>query len=361
MPLRQLSRRGLFLLAAGVLAVVAAGGIGPRSSPGTHSDMHPHPHPLPRHSQAIQEASSIIPPNGKVYIGVESRPDDVAAFDAAAGILTDPAITGGYSWPDGPIMDVLAPYEFATPESIPMVSWNVSVTGGQVTKAGAVELGYLKAQATAARAYGKPMFLRLDAEMNGDWHKNYYEPAGSAAVFVDSWRVIYNIFRSAGAANVAFVWCPNVASSDGAPVTSWYPGDRYVDWACVDGYPQFTSPAAFGAGMQYIASFAARHGKPLMAGEWGPNSNTAYSDDAAAVDTIFSWAARYPDTVKALIYFNGHTEDYQPQSAEDFLLSDHPVVAAEFRKLTSGNGRFLYAPRLGQCDRRRGFASWRRE
>lgn len=355
MPLRQLPRRSLLTLAALVLVTAAVAGIGIGSAPGAHNRLHRHP----VRGQVIRAAGSIIPPDGKVYIGVESRPDDISAFDAAAGILTAPAIAGGYTGPDGPIVKTLASYAEAAPGSMPIVSWNVTVTGGQVTSGGAAELSYLKAQAAAAKAYGKPVFIRLDAEMNGSWETNYYEPARSAAVFVDSWRIIYTIFRSAGAANAAFVWCPNVTSSDGAPVSSWYPGDQYVDWACVDGYPQFGSPAAFGAGMRYIASFAARHGKPLMVGEWGPNSPTAYSDNATTADTIFGWAARYPDTVKALIYFNGHPSDFQPDSAKDFLLSDHPLVAAEFRMLTTGNRRYLYAARLGQCDRRRDFGGWR--
>ena len=102
----------------------------------------------------------------------------------------------------------------------------------------------IRARAKAVAAYGKPMFLRWGAEMNGDWYAWSGTAVGNKpSVFVAAWRHIHDVFASEGVRNVAWVWAPNADSHPGGTsTTSWnswrsyYPGDAYVDWVGIDGY-----------------------------------------------------------------------------------------------------------------------------
>ena len=95
----------------------------------------------------------------------------------------------------------------------------------------------IKTWAQQAAAYGHPFFLRLDWEMNGGWFpwgttsSNQNTPAD----YVAAWRHIHDIFSAAGAANVTWVWCPNLEGNSSTPYSKLYPGDAYVDWTCLDG------------------------------------------------------------------------------------------------------------------------------
>ena len=56
---------------------------------------------------------------------------------------------------------------------------------------------------------------------------------------MQAWKHIVDIFRSVGANNVSYVWCPNFiypSTTTWPTYASLYPGDSYVDWTCLDGY-----------------------------------------------------------------------------------------------------------------------------
>lgn len=97
--------------------------------------------------------------------------------------------------------------------------------------------GYLREWASAAAAWGHPFFLRFDAEMNGWWRPwNEQLNGNEPGEFRAAWRHVVDIFRQQGATNVTWVWCPNIVSPRSTPMSELYPGDDYVDWACLDGY-----------------------------------------------------------------------------------------------------------------------------
>ena len=55
--------------------------------------------------------------------------------------------------------------------------------------------------------------------------------------YVAAWRHVHDIFAAAGATNATWVWCPYAdVTPQPAPSPSYYPGDAYVDWTCLDGY-----------------------------------------------------------------------------------------------------------------------------
>ena len=68
---------------------------------------------------------------------------------------------------------------------------------------------YIREWARAAKAFGKPVIVRLAHEMNGTWFPwsltNFdNSPVGSWA----AWRHVVRIFRNVGARNVMFLWSP---------------------------------------------------------------------------------------------------------------------------------------------------------
>jgi hypothetical protein len=106
--------------------------------------------------------------------------------------------------------------------------------------------GYISAYAGSAADWGGPIRLRFAHEMIQDnvhddcqgqpgcpeWYPWQDQPADYVAAF----RRVHDLFQAAGAANVAFVWCPNNYPFDLSVVRAYYPGAGYVDWLCVDGY-----------------------------------------------------------------------------------------------------------------------------
>jgi hypothetical protein len=279
-------------------------------------------------------AAPSIPGNGRFYLGVDSSQKDYAAYDAAIGV-TQPSVFGGYTLGDDGSVATVLTYVKDLPGTIPLVSWGVDLRGGAITDGS--KDAYLRAQAEAVAAYRQPVFIRLDWEMNGTWYPEWSKPGVSPSAYIAAWRHIRTVFRDAGATNAAFVWCPNVGEFGGEPWTDWYPGSAYVDWVGLDAYPEpsdLTANVSGPGGMNALAQYAQQLGKPAMLAEWAPGDPA--QDPAATMDAVFSWAARYPDGVKALVYFNF------PATQQNFVLSDDPTGAARLRQLVEQNRADLY-------------------
>lgn len=168
----------------------------------------------------------------------------------------------------------------------------------------------IRSRAKTVALYGKPMFLRWGAEMNGDWYAWSGTAVGNdPSVFVAAWRHIHDVFASAGVRNVAWVWAPNADSHPGGTsTTSWnswrnyYPGDAYVDWVGIDGYNWGAADSwqTFGQIFGPIYSdFAAR--KPIMIAETG--SIEAGGHKAAWLANARTWIKAHRG-VRAFVYFD---------------------------------------------------------
>ncbi len=197
--------------------------------------------------------------------------------------------------------------------SVPLITWEPWITH---------ELGTLEAIAsgsyetyvtdflTAARDWGKPLFLRFAHEMNGNWYPwdgAHNGGAEGAEKYKKAWICIYNVKESVGAGNVILVWSPN---NTDLPSASWntpeayYPGDQYVDWIGMDGYnwgykdwEDFDS--IFGSIYAKLISLSS---KPLMIGEF--SSAEPGGDKAAWIsDALAKIENNYP-AIKALCWFN---------------------------------------------------------
>ncbi len=97
---------------------------------------------------------------------------------------------------------------------------------------------YIRTFAREAAAWGHPFFLRFDWEMNGRWFPWGWGAQGNGdTAYVEAWRHVHDIFASAGATNVSWVWCPNTDPKGVfGPIQELYPGSAYVNWTCMDVY-----------------------------------------------------------------------------------------------------------------------------
>lgn len=96
---------------------------------------------------------------------------------------------------------------------------------------------HIRNYARAAKATNTEFYLRPMHEMNGNWYPWAESVNGNKpGDYVAAWKHIVDIFRQEGAANVKFVWCPNVVYSGSTALTQLFPGDNYVDVVCMDGY-----------------------------------------------------------------------------------------------------------------------------
>jgi beta-mannanase len=97
--------------------------------------------------------------------------------------------------------------------------------------------GFLAKWAAGAKAYGKPIFVRFAAEMNGSWDSWAVGVNGNtSADYIAMWRHVYTFVRAQGALNVSWIWSPNVSFPGSTPLPDVYPGNNYVDVVALDGY-----------------------------------------------------------------------------------------------------------------------------
>jgi mannan endo-1,4-beta-mannosidase len=127
---------------------------------------------------------------------------------------------------------------------------------------------YFRSYADEVKAFGAPVVLSLDHEMNGDWYSWGYRHT-SPAVFVAAWRHVVSIFREQGANNVTWMWTINVIHPHhGVPAPDrWWPGKSYVNWVGIDGYyysSSYTFDSLFGP---TIAAVRELTGDPILIAE----------------------------------------------------------------------------------------------
>ncbi len=186
---------------------------------------------------------------------------------------------------------------------IPQISWGYGSLDLSGILAGTYDT-FITQQATAARQFGHPFFLRLGIEMNGGSESPYTQQPVS---YIAAWKHVKAIFDSQGASNVSWVWCPNIDSKGG--VYTWddyYPGDTYVDWIGVDGYNTSTygdPDRSFGTIFTpFLSHFAGR--KPLMIGEFATDSS--FGNAAAWITAMGQWVTTNADTygLRAICWFD---------------------------------------------------------
>jgi hypothetical protein len=181
---------------------------------------------------------------------------------------------------------------------------------------------YILQWAQSAAAWGKVFYLRLFHEMNGYWYPWGLNVNGNTpALAIQAWQHVHNIFQSAGATNVKFLWEPTYHTYDWLldPLASFYPGDAYVDWLGVDGYNwgqyglqtfwvPFMSPTEL---LQYTYNemiSTVSSVKPVMIVETASAEGAVSTDKAAWITQLQNDATLFPN-LKAVGYYDGYSED----------------------------------------------------
>jgi beta-mannanase len=192
-----------------------------------------------------------------------------------------------------------------------------SVTLGQLA-AGSQDQ-YLRPIAAAMRDWGNAnkdanglpsqVLFRLLPEMNGNWESYAPRTRGqTAAQFRSAWIHVVNVFRSAGASNVRFVWNPDRIYKGSTSIKSLWPGATYVDWVAYDGYNwadkahgTITSPyTLLKNSVTTLRSFTS---KPLLIAELG---SAPYSGKSYFLSHMVSAMQRLG--AKGLVYFDKNME-----------------------------------------------------
>jgi Glycosyl hydrolase family 26 len=154
--------------------------------------------------------------------------------------------------------------------------------------------------------------IRLGWEFNGGWFP--WAANGSATQFVDYWRRIVTAMRSVPGQRFTFEWNPTLGDLSVGNLADYYPGDHYVDYIGADVYDQnwvsypgaameFRNLKTESDGLNWLASFATQHGKPITLPEWGLGSGkgnggrpitvadeeVAGGDDPTFVNDMSAW------------------------------------------------------------------------
>ncbi|HEY3463157.1 MAG TPA: glycosyl hydrolase [Gaiellaceae bacterium] len=189
----------------------------------------------------------------------------------------------------------------------------------------------LRAWASEARRWRHSFLLRFDWEMNGRWFPwgtkstNQNTPAD----FVAAWRHMHDIFTSAGARNVRWVWCPN-ANRDNteASLSQLYPGRSYVDWTCLDGYntgkPWLSFTKIFSRSYHLIRRLAPT--KPMIIGEVASTEHNG--SKARWISGMFrALATRFPH-IRGLLWY----DKYGSSGVTDWPIETSRTSSAAFSR-----------------------------
>ncbi|HYL78622.1 MAG TPA: glycosyl hydrolase [Bryobacteraceae bacterium] len=205
---------------------------------------------------------------------------------------------------------------------VPVISWvcdgSVPNSDHVIASGDANEDAIITATARALAQYPGPVLLRWFWEFNvlGNNQSCRGDTGGTPtqqvyADFIGAWRRIRQLFQTAGASNVVFLWNPGhyTADANADDPHGFYPGNDYVDWIGLDTYQDSTS-ATFATNIEpFYSDFSQAQyaGKPLMVGENGSQNWSEHSQEfqAAYLQGLLSdlQENRFPQ-LKAYCYFD---------------------------------------------------------
>jgi hypothetical protein len=145
--------------------------------------------------------------------------------------------------------------------------------------------------------------LRLGWEFNGTWFTWSVGSTTDAANFVAFWRQIVTTMRAVPGQKFQFLWNPNGPSPTSYSPAQTYPGDAYVDYVGTDNYdnywgtpfkalPGWVHQLSEQWGLDWLASFAGEHNKPIAIPEWSDEYRTdshGFGDDPSFIDHMAAW------------------------------------------------------------------------
>jgi hypothetical protein len=231
-----------------------------------------------------------------VFVGNNNA--DLQRFEDFIGHPVDAALayTGGRSWEDAdPAWHMSGRHLGTAPVdlhwSLRIVPDNGGVPAYRDAAAGKVQDTYTSWAKTILGndGGGDPIYVRFAFELGGEWFPWTAAAKEDPAAFKGAWQKITEAFRAVSD-RFEIVW--DTAADRAYDMESFYPGDGHVDVVSRDIYwnPQWSSYDVDEAwdwylnkmhnGLQDLADFAAKHGKPMAISEWGvPGSANAALHD----------------------------------------------------------------------------------
>lgn len=214
---------------------------------------------------------------------------------------------------------------------------------------------YWKEAAQAVKAFGGPVFISIDHEMNGTWfpYSEKYDgsqgpaPRVTANDFVQAWRRIVGVFLKEGATKAIWVWSPNAEDvpseeNGGVSFTSYYPGDAYVDWVGASLYNG--GPVSK---LDELYDFARKKGKRIFITEWATADKFTkqynqyqghFPGEASWVTDFFKKLETDYQDVKGISWFQ--IDKHRDEAGGDFRLERKPDQARAYSTAVA-NPRYL--------------------
>lgn len=270
--------------------------------------------PSATHSQPLVAVGVYVPGAATSYAPAQ-------AFAKATG--ADPSIVLAYSALAAPFNTGFARRALAH-GAIPFIQLMPSKITMKDVAAGA-EDARLREDADQVRSLGKQIMLSFAPEPNGNWYRWGWSHT-PATQWVAAWRHVVNVFRSAGARNVTWVWTMNVPFTSSGPISDYWPGASYVSEVGIDGYYAHASDtfaALFGPIIRQARKLS---DKPVLISETaaGPDSGKRRESQ---IESLFTGVKA--DHLLGFVWFDEAQHDGPYH--QDWRLEDSSAALAAFR------------------------------
>jgi hypothetical protein len=276
------------------------------------------------HPRRATAAHASLPPGVASYLGVYENGSPQAyqpVADFAKAAHRPPNIAGYFSGWAEPFATSFAQMA-RNHGAVTLVQIDPTFASVQAIAAGAYD-DYLRSFAGSVRAFGHAVIIGFGHEMNAPWYSWGYRQV-PAPVFVAAWRHIVTLFRVQGADNVTWLWTINQDAPGSGPISSWWPGAKYVTWVGIDGYyyrPSDTFTTVFGRTIDEVRAFT---GKPVLLAETavGPAAG-----QPAKIGNLFAGMHQYKTL--GLVWFD--QKQHQGIYHQDWRIEDNHAAEAAFR------------------------------
>lgn len=201
----------------------------------------------------------------------------------------------------------------------------------------------LKEYAAEFKAFGHPVMLRLDNEMNGTWTVySGIADMGDPELFISAWRYIYKLFEEEGVDNLIWIFNPNDGSY---PPLNWnnqvayFPGNKYVQLIGITGYNTGTYFQSVTG--EHWRSFNEIYGNinaqyypiykdfPWIIGEF--SSSSVGGDKVKWINSMFDNISKYKN-IKAAVWWSYYDPDPKTKNpARRYWLDETPETLKAFK------------------------------
>lgn len=202
---------------------------------------------------------------------------------------------------------------------------------------------YIDMWGDGAKAFGRPFFVSLCNEMNGDWFPwsghFYGGENGGSETFKKAWHYIVDRVRARGATNVMWVFHVNnfPAENDEWNVfASYYPGSDYVDWLGLSVYgKQFLRSGNWADFADLIAwpykeICALDPTKPVMLAEFGVGEFRKFGSKEKWLEDAFRMMRNHP-RIRAAIYWHERWQN-EDGTYSNLRINSSPGALKAFRE-----------------------------